>query len=309
MKRLNNKVLIITLLVLAAAFVLTRVLRSPGRERNLDAGLLKVDTTGITEIRLYPASGQRKEIKLLRDGKKWDVEQETLRGSAERNAVNSLLSTLASLKPERLVSRKKEKWDHYGTDDTTGTRVDVFHNSDALASLVIGKESGGLTYVRPSEEEAVYAAVGYVSAVVDKNFTHWRDKSFLRLDKEQVTRITFNYPADSGFVAEKKGDVWMIDNERADSVAIENYLNNLRSKDLSAFADGFAPTANPDVTVTIESKAMPEAVIKAWRESFYKWTLTSSFQQGVYFSDEGPVAVRELFVGKKKLLEKQNRVY
>jgi hypothetical protein len=305
MKQLNNKILIITLLLLVAAFVLTRLFRSPGRERNLDASLLKTDTAGITEVRLYPASERRAEIKLTRAGKHWKATREALTASAGSGAVNNLLSTLASLKPERIVSRKKEKRDTYHTGDTTGTRVTVFRGDDELTSLVVGKESGGLTYVRPGGEDEVYAVSGYLSTVFDKSFSHWRDQSFLRIDKDQITKIRFNYPADSSFVMEKNDRGWMIGNDSADSAAIDNYLNKLRSKDLSAFADDFSAAAPPDITISIENKNGPIANIKGWRKSFYEWVLASDLQPDVYFTDAGPVTVKELFVGKGKLLGKK----
>lgn len=307
MKRLNNKILIAALLVLVAAFVLTKLLRSPARERNLEEDLLKIDTAGITEVRLYPASDNRKEIKLIKDGKRWKAVQQNVSGAADKNAVTSLLSTLASLKPERIVSRKKEKWDTYNTGDTTGTKVTIFRGSDEEHNVVIGKESGGNTYLRRNGEDEVYAASGYLSGVFDKRFSNWRDGSFLRLNPDQVTKISFHYPADSSFVIEKKDKVWMTGNERADSVAISDYLGKLRSRDLSTFADDFSAAADPDVTVTIEGKAMTLATIKGWKRSFYQWVLASNIQPEVHFLDEGPVVVKELFAGKEKFLEKKTR--
>lgn len=304
MKRFNNKILIAVLLGLVAAFVLTKLFRSPARERNLDADLLKVDTAGITEVRLYPVRDKRQEIKLVKDGKGWKAMQQNVSGPADRNAVNGLLGTLASLKPERIVSRKKEKWDTYHTGDTTGTQVAVFEGGDEQGNLVIGKESGGLTYLRRNGEDEVYAAKGYLNEVFNKSFSSWRDGTFLRLNPEEVTRISFNYPADSSFVVEKKDKVWMIGNERADSLAISDYLGRFRSKDLSTFADDFSATANPDVTITIEDKAMTLATVKGWRRSFYQWVLASNLQPEIYFLDEGPVEAKALFVGRKKFRAK-----
>ncbi|MBT1698090.1 DUF4340 domain-containing protein [Fulvivirgaceae bacterium PWU4] len=305
MKWLNNKVLIATLLVLVAVFVLTKLFRSPARERNLDEDLLRIDTTGITEVRLYPVSDKRKEIKLVKDGKSWKAVQQQVSGAADINAVTNLLRTLASLRPERMVSRKKEKWDTYKTGDTTGTNVTIFRGGNEERSLVIGKESGGHTYLRRNGEDEVYATNGYLSEVFNKPFSNWRDGSFLRLNTGQVTKISFHYPADSGFVAEKKNKVWMIGNERADSVVIGDYLGKLRSRDLSTFADDFSASTDPDVTVTIEGNAMTLATIKGWRRSFYQWVLASSLQPDVYFLDEGPLVAKELFAGKEKLLEKR----
>jgi hypothetical protein len=303
MKRFNNKILIITFIVLAAAFVLTKMFRSPGLESNLDDDLFKADTAEITELKIYPEAEKRQEIKLVKDGKTWKVVKNDRTAPAETFRVNTLLNSIASLKPERMVSRKKEKWDDYEVGDTTAVQIIAIKENNEILNLRVGKQSGASAYVRIDDEDEVYAVAGLSRSEVDKSFNDWRDKSFLHVDRDKITKITFNYPADSSFVAEKKDNVWMIGNEKADSAKMERYLNKIRSKDISSFADDFKAGANPDVALTIESGTVPLATVKGWRESFYKWILSSSRQEDTYFADEGPVVAKELFVGKKELTQ------
>jgi hypothetical protein len=299
MKRFNNRILIILLLFLAAAFVLTKVFRSPALERNLNDDLLRIDTASITAIKLYPASEQRKEIALVRQGKGWNVILDNKSVKAEAVRVKDLLLSMGQVEVDRMVSRRKEKWDSYNVGDTSAIQLIAVDGSNELINLYIGKQQGTSTYVRLNDADEVYEVSGLPRSTVDKKFKDWRDKSFLRTDRNAITKITFKYPADSGFVVEKRDNVWMIANERADSTSIENYLNKLRSKDIGSFADDFKPSDSPDVTVTIESSTNPVATINGWKPSFYRWILSSSRQPDTYFSDEGQVVARELFPGRK----------
>src|SRR5687768_3233093 len=141
MKRLSNKILFIILLVLACAFALTRVFRSPARESNLDTDALKVDTAGIDKIHLYPASDERREVKLTKETNGWKVSRDKITALANSDRVETLLVKMATLKPERIATRKEDKWKEYEVSDTTGTDVVVFSGKDELAKIKVGKEN------------------------------------------------------------------------------------------------------------------------------------------------------------------------
>lgn len=305
MKGLNNKILIIALLLLVAAFVFTRLFRSPGLESNLDDDLFRIDTARITTLKLYPEAEQRAEIKLERLGKDWSVSHDNKTVKAETFKIKDLLRTISQLKLERIISRKKEKWDDYEVGDTTAIQMVALNGADQLINFYVGKQQGVSTYARLEDEDEVYQVAGLLRSVVNKKFNDWRDKSFLRINPDSIIKITFTYPADSGFVAEKKDKVWLIDNVKADSSAMHGYLNRLRTKDLETFADDFKPSGDPDFTINIQREGGPAATIKGWRQSFYKWILSSSLQPDIFFSDEGPVEVKNLFPGKEALLKEE----
>ncbi len=301
MKRFNNKILIIILAVLAGAFVLTRVFRSPARESNLDSDALAVDTAAIDRILLYPAIENHTEVKLTKDVDGWTVSHDNTTGRANEDRIETLLSRLAALKPERIVTRKEEKWDEYDVSDSAGTEISVFAGSDEVAHFRVGKESMGVTFVRKSADEEVYAVTGSAGSAFNVKFDDWRDPYLLRLTKDDITRIEFTYPADSGFVLVRKAQTWMVDDSPADSARTDNYLNKLKVKKLTQFDNEFSASSPSDVTMKIDA-GVP-LVVKGWRVSPEKWILESDLQPGAYFSDENGVVAKDIFPAKKTLLK------
>src|SRR6185369_18062230 len=107
MKKLNNKILIIVLLLLAGIFALSRIFRASSREGNLPKALLSLDTAAVTEIKIYPNAEKNKEVRLLREGKSWTIKMENRTSSAERGSVVGAMSQFSHLKPLRLISKMK----------------------------------------------------------------------------------------------------------------------------------------------------------------------------------------------------------
>lgn len=298
MKKVNNKILILVLLLLMVVFVSTRVFRSPARESNLNNDIFKVDTSRIKEVKLYTEADQWKEIQLIKTGAKpWKVKRDTITSETESYPLNHLLNIITRLKPTRIVTRKKEKWKEYNVGDTAKVKVLIKDEMGKTSEWYIGKEKGGTTYMRVEGSDEVYGVDGYILDAFNKKFNDWRRRMFLRFDKEAITRVRFQYPADSSFVLEKKDKVWMIGTETADSVKVQDYLSKLHVKDLTDFADDFKPETTPDVVVEFEGKS--EVKVKGWKKSFYQWVLNSSSREGVYFLDEGMRTFPEVFVGKK----------
>ena len=298
MKKINNTALLIVFLALILIFILTKLFRSPGRESNMDAAIFEVDTARVTEIRFRPQKDTLIETRLVRDGNKWNVIRKNVEAEAAAYKVENVLSTLASLQPERIVSRKKEKWGEYELTDSSATTVTVFREDDIMLDLKIGKQTGNATYARAGNADEVFVMEGDLKTAFDNPFKEWRNKTFLRLTKNTINRIQFQYPADSSFVLEKKETGWMIGTSIADSARVESYLSKLTFKDHDQFADSFSPSTDADVIVTFSSSDKPDVVIKGWKTSFYQWILNSSVQPKTYFLDEGPLLARDLFVGK-----------
>jgi len=297
MKGRNQKILFFTLVVLTAAFVLTKLFRRPARESNLDVSSLKVDTAQVTEVKLYPLVEHVSEIKLVRQTKGWKVMRETKTFGAEDYPVNTMLQLLASLRPQRIVTRREEKWNDYQVGDTTGVQVKVFHDDTLLATLWIGRESDGNTYVRRDDRDEVYAVTGSLLGSFNRKFNDWRDKTFLRLNPDSITVVDFRYPADSGFVLKKNMAGWTAGEAWADSIKVASYLTRLRAKNIYSFADNFVPAAEPQFLIQFISAQKPATIIKAWKTYDDQFIMTSSLQEGVFFSGN-PATMREMFLSK-----------
>lgn len=298
MKQFNNKILIIILLVLTGMFVVSKLIRSPRRESNLSDALTSVDTAKVSEVRIQrAASANGKAIKLVRSGNNWTVQSENKTANADAATVKNLLEAVRNVKAERLMTKETEKWSNYEVTDSAGTHL-VVTAGEPLADWWIGKRSGGFTYVREDEEDEVYAVNESLLSSVDRDFNEWRDKSFLSLLIDNVTDITFTYPADSGFVLTKKDNAWMLGNEKADSASVQSYLNKFSRKKLTSFADDVDLSGKAsDIIISFKNGNVTLSTVQAWKRED-DWVLTSSQYEGVFFSSKGSSIEEELFVGR-----------
>lgn len=302
MKKFSNKILIIILLALAVIFIATKLFRDPTRQSNLNVDVLVFDTTRIDRIEVQRDT--HAVIELRRQGDEWLVSHREVTSRAERAIIRNVLRSLSSLTPDRIVTRNADKWANYHVDDSLSIAVKTFSGNALLKDIFIGKQSGGKTYIRLGNQDEVYTVETYLRSTFDKDFSGWRDPSVLRIQRDQVQRITFHYPADSGFVIEKKDGTWMINANKADSAAVEKYLSALRSKDHREFIDDFQPKTDPDVTITFSGQN-GDQVLKAWNTAFYEWVYNSSHQPEVYFADKKMNLARDILKGRQTFEPKE----
>jgi Domain of unknown function (DUF4340) len=314
MKKINNKILIVALVGLVGVFVLSRLFRSPGLESNLRKDLVVLDSTAVTEIRILPSNARDQVIKLARAGNRWTVERENKKYDADASSVKSILGMLGRVDAERMVSRKKDKWETYNVGEKS-THITIYYGADQKASLHIGKSgfnqgsSGGMygggayTYVRLSDENEVYVVNGFFESAWNRPFNDWRNKSFLRIPRDLIKKISFRYPADSSFVLEKKDSLWMAGTAPVDKVKMDSFLGQLASKNLTSFADDFVASAQPDAVVQVEGAEGTLGTIEAWRNES-NWILRSSLQKEIFFSGAGASIDKDVLVGMKSFLPK-----
>ncbi len=301
MKRSNNTILLIVLLVLVGGFVLTRLFRTPSLESNLDEHLLTLDTGKVNAIHISPAA-EDGEIKLVRSGKKWEVQHGETKANVDVSQVKNALKSISEIHPERLLTRKKEKWVDYHVD-STGTNVKVYTGEEDPTEFWIGKTSGGGNSVRLEGGNDVYEVKEALDGTFNRRFVGWRDKTFLKVEPEKISRITFEYPADSSFVVERSDGKWSINNVPADSAKVATYLNRFRSRTLSEFAENFTPPESPEYVVTLNNDSATSLTLKGWKTDD-KWVVTSSVQDKVYFSSNDNSLMNQLFAGKNSFLKK-----
>jgi hypothetical protein len=310
MKKLSNKILLVGLIVLVGIFVASRFFRSPGLESNLRKDLLKLDTAKISEVRILPSKEHNEELRLTRTGYDWKVIKGNRQEPTGRSSVKALLSSLAGIKSERLASRKKEKWEEFNVGDNS-THVTVYTDGKKTADFHVGKlgftQNGGgnfggsYTYVRLSDENETHTVEGFLESTFNNGFNDWRNKTLLKLNKDEISKISFLYPTDSGFVAEKRDSTWYIGLEKTDVSKIESFLNTISSKYASEFADGFTPVSKPDMIMQVDGKVGNLLKLEAWKKDETEWILTCTQQTGVYFSSKGTQAVSDIFIAKSKL--------
>lgn len=305
MKKLNNTWLIAALAVLVGAFVVSRFFRAPALESNLRQQLVELDTAAITQVRMQLAAGGE-EVSLQREGVNWKVTQGSRSAFADRSSVNAALAALSTLKPLRMVSRKKDKWNDFQVG-AGGTQVAVYAGDRQESNLHIGKTNfvqnqqggfgGAYTYVRAGDDDEVYAVDGFLESTFNRPYADWRNKNFLRVSRDAVSKITFSYPADSSFVLEKKDSVWTVNGQPAAGAQVDIFLGHLAYKNLNTFADDFQPAGSAPVVIKVEARGGPLETIEGWPLPEGQWALRSS-QQPAIFRSEGSTAVQDLLRGQ-----------
>lgn len=191
MKKINNKILAIALVVLVGIFVAVRLFRAPKRENNTRRELVYLDRTKITEVRITSGDSA---VRLVKENDKWNVLKNEAKFEADSANVERLLQTIQILQSTRMASRKKEKWPEFKVDET-GTNVSVYYDGDKEADFMVGSlgfnqsqgggqnQFGGMgqgvsayTHVRLADEDEVYVVDGFLGASVPAGSNDWKKK-------------------------------------------------------------------------------------------------------------------------------------
>jgi hypothetical protein len=317
--KFNNRTLLIVFLGLAGILVLTRVFTAKKAERTLDADLVEIDTGRISSIYIYPQAEQGAELVFKRNGTDWTVSMDELSVPADKYSIGHTLDELQNLKADRLVARAKEKWNEFHVNDSLGTRVLIKEGKKTTLDMIIGRfnyqppaggYSGygqqqygtGITYVRKSDEDEVYAVEGFLAMSINQGFSNWRDQTICRLTRDQITKVVFEYPADSGFVAQKLDVNWTINGILADSTSMAQYLNGLSRKSHGDFADGFSPLSNPVYQVTLEGMNMDPILIRVYSQVGDELILHSSINPESYFRITRDGLFKDIFKSSSGLI-------
>lgn len=317
--KFNNKILMIVLVILAGLFILTRTIKRKRSSGNLKTDIVQVDSSLVNTILLYPSAEKGAEIMFSRIGNKWEVTKEKITAEADKNNIDNMFTELINLKPESVVTRNKEKWSDYGVTDSLGTRVIMKEGKKTVIDLVIGRfdyqqsPSGyggyggnygtGRTYIRLKEETDVYVVKGFLAMSLNQTFKNWRDQVFLNTDRNNINLLTFDYPADSGFIAMKSDSIWIVEGIIADSASMASYLNTLSRKSNSAFIDGFSPVIGPDYQLAINGINMAPVIIKAYRKGENEFVMNSSQNPNSYFTSPRTGLFGTIFKSKSQFIK------
>jgi hypothetical protein len=312
-KKLNTKTLIILLVVFGGLVLFNKFYHEEKSESTFRDVFVKIDTSIVTQIQIYPQAEKGKEIKLIKNGAKWELQNDKMKTAADSNAVHGLLAAFSEMKSLSLGGTDKSSWTDLQVTDSAGTRI-IFTTADNKTyNMVIGKfgynneTRQGNTYIRHSDEEAVYSVEGFLSFSVNQGFNSWRNKILVHGDKNNWTQLMFTYPDDSSFVLSKQGTAWTVNGAPADSAKTEQYLSGLANMQSVGFADNYSPSSTPAFTLSISGNNISQPItVQAYpADSTQKFIYHSSLNPDTYFSEAQSNIMSRLFVGREHFLQKQ----
>lgn len=318
-KKMSTTTLLVILGVLVLVYLGIEFFGKKERSSSFREELVEVDTSKISSIQIYgndTLNLQRGEAGL------WQVENDNGKMvEAQSSSVRNLLNTLSSIKPSRIATKDKAKWNEYNVD-TAGTRVLVHEGGKKTLDLIVGRFGfnqnamqqqqmqmmGGrgmqqfYTYVRLNDEDEVYVADQFMGMSISTDATNYRDTRVWQLTTDSISSIQFQFPADSGFVLQRSGERWQVQGNPADSSRVEQYLNDIRNLSASEFADELeiAGLAQPFVSLMIEG-SLP-AQLDFYQHPSYNLVFTSSRNPETVFADQDSTIYSRVVTGKAELL-------
>ena len=311
--RFDNKRLIIILGSLLVILLVTVIVKIPREKSTLREKLVDIDTSDVFRIKFIPKVTTDKPYEFVKENGKWTIRQDNKVSAPAKGSVTNIFTEILSIKPQSLAATGKAKWNEYQLTDSLATRVQFFNEKGGnIADLMIGKFTykqvnnpyaayggnniEGTSYVRLSGEEKVYSVEGFLSFSFSGKFDDWRDKSFLKCKKEDLTKITFALPSDSGFVLIKKDSLWFAGSQPADSLNTSKYLNSIGYTDGQDFKDGFKPASSPVYQLIIEGNNLLNITVKCFKgDGDDEYILNSSQFPDIYFSSNRNGIFSQLF--------------
>lgn len=317
--KFNNRLLLLVLIALATIFVITRFTKVKNANQTLKTELVQMDTSQVSTIRLYPSSEKGTELLFNRNGSSWSVTRGEIEAIANVTSVKRILGELQNLKARQLVTRSIQDQAQYQVGDSLGSRIVIMEGKKTSVDLIVGRfqyeppqggydmygqnRGTGKTYVRLNGEDEIYSVEGYLAMSINQPFNQWRDQSITRMNTSQLSRIVYDYPADTGFVAQHSDSGWMVAGQLADSLTMANYLNRLARLSHDEFADDFNPDSEPDYSVIFEGDNMKSQQLKGYHQSNGQIIVNSSSNPDSWFQINGSELFKDLFPGSLSLIE------
>ena len=294
MKKNKNVILLGVLGLLVVVYLLVTFTSDKSRSKSFRTELVSIDTAKVTQVTMTTTSENTVINKTGPDS--WLVEVDGGTKPARASVVTNLLTSLEGVKPSRLVARTADKWKDY-TVDSTGTRVKIFEGNQLTLDLIIGRfgvegQRNFHTYVRLAEENDVYLAKDFMGISIAKSADDFRNGDILRIRKDSLTQVSFNYP-DSAFSVVNTGGSWISDQFEVDSTRFAQYLGGLSFVTSKNFTAGEG-LRTPELNVTFSFSNQPEIQVSA-HGAGNGWVLQSSDNTDEYFNDQ--TAFDKIFKG------------
>jgi len=299
--RFDSKKLLYILGILVFLLIVTLLVKIPRESSTLKKTLVKFDTVQVAKIIITPKASEGGEFEFIKEKQGWKVKQGNITATPRSGAVSNILNDLLNLRPSSLVAVDKSKWPEYDLTDSLGIRVRAENRKGKLlADVMVGRFSykpvrnpygggygggsiDGISYVRLHNENEIYAVDGFITFSFSGGFNEWRNKTIVHATKSDLTKITFTFPADSGYVLEKRDNKWYIGEMTADSARTSDYLSDICYADGEKFADGFSPASQPVYKIDIEGNNLLSITIKCYRRDDGLLILNSSLNPDAWF--------------------------
>lgn len=312
----NNRKLILFLAGLAIVAAIAYYYQSRSSKSSFSSDLPGFDSAAVTTILITPKSEKGAEVIFSKTDTIWSVSKGNISATPRQGIAESMISELKGMKVLKVASRKKEKWNEYEVGDSAASHVILKSGDQTLFDIFIGKfdfertqmgggqfGQGGIsgsTYIRLGGEDVIYVVEGFISFTFNSEFKNWRDGSFIKTERQSISKISFTNSGDSSFVLEKSGNGWMVNGKKADSSSVEEYLSALSFRDYNEFYDLAPPPGAATCILNVETGGMVTLSVEGWESSPGQFILRSSLNPKALFTSPVEGIYKEVFVSGER---------
>lgn len=243
-----TKTLSIIFVVLLVITGIVKISSNPGSSEAFRKKIVQVDSSKVNKLVIDRPNNQG-NIVLAKNGENWKVQAEGESESypADADAIKRAIGQVNQLQVKGVVTHDKDEYTRYKVD-SLGTDLKLYNGDQQLAGVIVGapqilSQREYNTYVRAEGDQTVYSVNGYLNSTFNRDVNGWRDKTVWKVDKPDISRIDFLFPADSSYSIEKSGsNSWISDNDTLKTTAVGTIVDHL--SDLTA--KGFVDSTNVD---------------------------------------------------------------
>jgi hypothetical protein len=313
--------LFIVFAFLLAVVVLVLLTDQKKGKRTFRSDLFDADTADITSIIIQSGKVHGEALTFVKEASEWMLKSDDKKFHADDNMIHEILRTLNDLKAERVAATDKSRWKEFEVEDSLATKVLVKKGKKTISCIYVGKFSYQMpknanpydyyqqpkisTFVRVDNDKIVYVAEGFLSMIFNRSINDYRNQVMIRGNTNDWNRLTFTYPGDSSFTLTKNKGKWIIDGFVVDSSKTAEYLASIASVASPDFVDDLKPASGkPDLSLKIEgnNRISPIVVSAFAADTTHGYLVSSSENEGVFFSGKKSELFNRLFISKKRLM-------
>lgn len=229
--------------------------------------LLSMDRDAVQELTVLQRQGDEKSdkyrtLRFKKSGTDWNI-VEPLQDAAEMGAASGLVSTLVSVKQDRVVDEKPASLEPFGLNHPKLKISARKESTSAPVEVWVGNDTptGASVYAKVVGSDTVYRAPQTLRTSFDKDVAEYRNKKILSLGRNDVKEMEVRTGAESFVLQRADGsEKWSLARERlpASDTEVNKTLNTVLDMRATAFAHdkatdlakwGLAPAA---VTLTFK---------------------------------------------------------
>lgn len=281
----STRWLLLAVVVLAAVWLLSDKFSTRAQQRTFREEVIVLDTASVNRISARSTKTGPEGIVLEQRAGAWVAVANGKEYRIDNAAVRKILAEFARLKADHLIGNGDAVHMAYNLTDSAATHLEFTTGSGTVA-LMVGKESYGKqgaaqTAVSVPGEEQVFGVAAILTSIRDLSLNALRPHELVTGDPANWQRVTFTYPADTGYVLERNGGRWMVDTIPADSMKVANFVKSLALSRAQNFADTVDVTGmTPRYELKVEDSAKPEPVVVKVYPFGFTYLVTSTANPG-----------------------------